>query len=894
MSGGNNPAVYGRAELDVLKRAVDLPTLIQEHGVALRRVGKSLLGRCFLHDDEEESFSVNLGADPPMWKCFGCNQGGDAIRFLETREGWTFQQAVEHLRTQAGAVDAGQLAAVRERVARGPLSPEDADRLAGGLSRPELLERVADFYHRRLGDAPDARTYLRGRKLGVTELLDSFALGYCDGHSLLKTLPDAGEMREALTQLGMINESGREHFAGCIVVPLEHPDLGIVGMYGRKIAPNARVKHLYLRGPQRGVLNWQALQSSREVFVAESVLDALSIWVAGERNVTCLYGASAMHRDLLDALGRYAVREVRFCLDADRAGQAATVRLTGELGARGVRCFQVDLPTGQDPNQVLCEKGTAVLRDMLAHWRVAPTAEDGKTEAPSVEPDAEGFVLRFGELVYRVKPIPPFSGKMRVMLRLVWRDRSFLDNFDLSGHRARQMGAGHIQRALGLARVDVERHLMAIAEETERWILTLNQAAVEEETARKAPPEMSESEREEALAFLRRGDLTDTILADMEALGYVGEEQGKLLAYLIGISRKLDHPLAGVIISQSGAGKSSLTDLIEVLTPPEEVVAYARISTQALMYEEKDFLKRKLLILEERVGAEQADYSIRVLQSKQKLSQASVTKNPNTGQMYTKHYEVEGPVSYLETTTNPRINYENATRCFELSIDESIDQTQRIHARQREARTPRGLLRRMQSDAIRRRHHNAQRLLQRVHVVIPYVEQLSFPSRWLRTRRDNERFLCLIEAVAFLHQYSRPRRVMTLEDQALTFIEATPDDYRQAYDLARQVLGVTLHELSRSAQEILEIVRQMVGEMTERKEAVHFTRRDVRQYSGWHDHRVRDALQELVDMEYVLVVRGTQGQTFQYRLVQGGGGDALPLYELTTPEQLEAMLTPKS
>ena len=136
---------------------------------------------------------------------------------------------------------------------------------------------------------------------------------------------------------------------------------------------------------------------------------------------------------------------------------------------------------------------------------------------------------------------------------------------------------------------------MAIAEETERWILTLNQAAVEEETARKAPPEISEAEREEALEFLRRRDLTDAILADMEALGYVGEEQGKLLAYLIGISRKLDRPLAGVIISQSGAGKSSLTELIEVLTPPEEVVAYARISTQALMYEEKDFLEAQII-----------------------------------------------------------------------------------------------------------------------------------------------------------------------------------------------------------------------------------------------------------------------------------------------------------
>ncbi|MDI1252774.1 hypothetical protein, partial [Thermomonas sp.] len=75
---------------------------------------------------------------------------------------------------------------------------------------------------------------------------------------------------------------------------------------------------------------------------------------------------------------------------------------------------------------------------------------------------------------------------------------------------------------------------------------------------------------------------------------------------------------------------------------------------------------------------------------------------------------------------------------------------------------------------------------------------------------------------------------------------------------------------------------------------VHFTRREVRQYSGWHDHRVRDALQELVDMEYAMILKGTQGQTYQYRLAGGGGGDALPLSELTTPAQLEALLAPSS
>ncbi len=74
---------------------------------------------------------------------------------------------------------------------------------------------------------------------------------------------------------------GREHFQGCLVVPLEHPDQGVVGFYGRKIDATDKVPHLYLPGPKRGVLNWRTLKLARQVVVAESVLDALSLWQGG-------------------------------------------------------------------------------------------------------------------------------------------------------------------------------------------------------------------------------------------------------------------------------------------------------------------------------------------------------------------------------------------------------------------------------------------------------------------------------------------------------------------------------------------------------------------------------------------------------------------------------------
>ena len=199
-----------------------------------------------------------------------------------------------------------------------------------------------------------------------------------------------------------------------------------------------------------------------------------------------------------------------------------------------------------------------------------------------------------------------------------------------------------------------------------------------------------------------------------------------------------------------------MTEAVEALTAPEDVVNFARLSTHALSYMPQTFLKHKLVILEERVGGEAADYSIRVLQSKQKLAQAVVVKDAS-GAMQTRYFEVEGPIAYLETTTSGRINYENATRCFEISLDESQEQTEKIHQLQRDSRT----LERFRSQAflelLKKRHHDAQRVLEDVKVVIPYVHLLRFPSRWLRTRRDHERFLCLIDVLAFLHQYQRKR-----------------------------------------------------------------------------------------------------------------------------------------
>ena len=138
------------------------------------------------------------------------------------------------------------------------------------------------------------------------------------------------------------------------------------------------------------------------------------------------------------------------------------------------------------------------------------------------------------------------------------------------------------------------------------------------------------------------------------------------------------------------------------------------------------------------------------------------------------------------------MNHENATRCFELH-DGREPPSRRGGSTSASAccGPSAGLALRQEAEAIARRHWNAQRLLEPLPVVIPFADRLTFPSAWMRTRRDHARFLNLIEVSAFLHQHQRERR-----DGAIV---ASLADYAVAYALAGEVLSETLSDLKQAA-----------------------------------------------------------------------------------------------
>jgi hypothetical protein len=393
---------------------------------------------------------------------------------------------------------------------------------------------------------------------------------------------------------------------------------------------------------------------------------------------------------------------------------------------------------------------------------------------------------------------------------------------------------------------------------------------------------MSEERMRRALAYLRAPHLLARIAEDIGLLGYVGETTTKVLGYLVSISRKLPDALSMVILSSSGSGKSALAEVLERLTPQEDLLVVTRFTASSLYWMGKDALKRKFVSIEERSGSQEADYSIRALQSKKKVTLMAPIKDQATGRIETKFFEVEGPAAFLESTTESQIHHENATRCFEVRLDESPEQTARIQRAQRHGRTREGQRERLLSDDMAALHQDVQRVLRPIRVVIPYANAIEFPAASIRTRRDNPRFLNLVEAQAFLHQYQRPlvyfetgepsdRPLEELSDEELADyrVEATLEDYGASYALASDLLYETLAELKKPLRSFFETVREMAREKAQGVSSYEVTllTREIRERTGLPQHVVKRYLAELVELEYLAASHGVRGAASSYRLV---------------------------
>lgn len=326
--------------------------LAEARGVALQRHGQDLLGRCPFYEDKTPSLVVTPSKN--LWHCLGaCGTGGSAIDWVMKAEGVSFRHAVELLRADLPSLASGASGSV---VKVGTVRKLPAP-VEGDVEDAALLRQVVDYYHATLKESPEALAYLASRGLESSEAVDHFKLGFAN-RTLGLRLPmknrDAGAaLRGRLQRLGVLRESGHEHFNGSLVVPVLDAEGNVTEMYGRKVTQNLRPGtplHLYLPGPHRGVWNAAGLAGQRTVILCEALLDALTFWVAGFRNVTAAYGVEGFTADHLAALQKSGAERVLIAYDRDEAGDRAAAALAERLTAAGLECYRVQFPRGLDAN----------------------------------------------------------------------------------------------------------------------------------------------------------------------------------------------------------------------------------------------------------------------------------------------------------------------------------------------------------------------------------------------------------------------------------------------------------------------------------------------------------------------------------------------------------------
>jgi len=881
-------------EIDRLKRDIDLASLVRGRGIELRQHGANLIGLCPFHNDRDPSLVVTPAKN--LWHCLGaCQTGGSVIDWVMKSEGVSFRHAVELLRERGGSIGAGRPIEPVKKTSvpklESPIALDADDRAA--------VRQVVAYYHETLQASPAALDYLRKRGIESEEAIERFQLGYAD-RSLGLRLPAKNrkvgdELRSRLAKLGILRETGHEHFNGCLVIPIINRG-EVVGMYGRKILDNLRpgtAYHLYLPGPHRGVWNLEALAESKEIILCESLIDGLTFWCAGLRNVTTSYGINGFTDELFEAIKSYAIERVYIAYDRDDAGEKATGELAQRLCAEGIGCFRVLFPHEMDANEyarkVVPASQSLALLMKSAEWicgptRVSATAATATTEPSSQSPPSlaapsptDAIEYTFGDRHYRVRGLEKnlTFEQMKVVLRVERGGTDFVDAVDLISARQRLAYVKQASTEVGVKEEILRTDLAKVRGQLEVLQETIIKRTLEPQTTARAP--ILPDEEREAIELYRDPRLVERIIEDFDRCGFVGERTNKLMAYLAAVSRKLDEPLAIIVQSSSAAGKTALMEAVLAFAPEEERVHYSAMTGRSLFYMQGTSLKHKILAISEEEGAEQASYALKLLQSEGQLTIASTGKDPTTGKLVTEEYHVEGPVMIFLTTTAIEIDEELLNRCIVLTVDEDRQQTRAIHKLQREAQTLEGLLAKRESDHILRVHRNAQRLLRPLLVVNPYARDLTFLDGRIRTRRDHMKYLTLIRTIALLHQHQREKKIVTHRGEAVEYIEVALSDIALANDLAHEVLGRSLDELPPQTRSLLEMIDRHVTTECERmaidRAELRFSQRQVREMSGWSDFQVKTHMRKLAEMEYLLIHRGGRGQSFVYELVYRGEGE---------------------
>lgn len=340
-------------DIELIKQKINIVDLIQEY-LPLKKAGINFRALCPFH--QEKTPSLMVSPERGIWRCFGCNLGGDIFKFLMEKEGMDFREALEILAKRAGIV-----------LRRSKIQAPD--------KRSKLFEvnlKAAQFFHHLLTKhqlGKRALEYLTNRGLSG-ETIEQFNLGYAPNSwdSLKQFLLKRGFSLEELAEAGLVipfKNSGYDRFRGRVIFPLYDVKEWIVGFAGRVLDEN---EPKYINTPQTPLFDKSnflfglhlargEIKNRNQAILTEGEMDMILSFQSGVRNVVATKG-TALTVGQIELVKKYT-DNMTLCFDQDLAGDSASRRGIEMADQAGLNIKVVQIKDGKDPADI-CQKDVSL------------------------------------------------------------------------------------------------------------------------------------------------------------------------------------------------------------------------------------------------------------------------------------------------------------------------------------------------------------------------------------------------------------------------------------------------------------------------------------------------------------------------------------------------------
>ncbi|WP_299556786.1 CHC2 zinc finger domain-containing protein [Seonamhaeicola sp.] len=806
-------------EIAQIKQRLQIGTVLNHYNLKANKNGMLC---CPFHKDDKPSLKIYTKTN--TFNCFGCAANGDVIEFIQKKENTDKHTAI---------LKAKELLNTSEP------EPETATSLLKETHPVVDMQQTFTGLKQSLQRSKKAKDYLQQRSIDLTK----HEIGYNSGTTY-------------------------NRMKYCIIFPLKDRQNKITGFYGRSILDKENAKHFYLKN-RSGLYPHYPTPKTTKLILTEAIIDAATLLqipeITNTYEVLSCYGTNGLTEEHKQAISELKnLKELIFFFDGDKAGEAAVNKYQQELSELlpNIKLSSVETPQGEDVNSLYVNYDQDAILQLLEERKLLieqnPLPVKGRLNTRN--PEFITYMTNELQIVLLGGINLQQLDRLRATIKITRTGsknplHSIRHTIDLYHSDYLEKFIGKASEQLETGTTILRTALAELIDQIERY--RLNQIESRKE---KRPQErkLSHQQEQRAINYLKSPKLMERTGHDIGKTGMVGEENNRLLMYLVFTSRLREQPLHIISLGASGTGKTYLQEKVSQLIPEHHKLEITILSENAFYYFGQQELKNKLVLIEDMDGAENVLYPLRELQSKKKISKTIPIKD-SKGNLKTITLKVEGPICLAGTTTREKLYEDNANRSLLIYLDNSKTHKEQIMKYQRKLSA--GKINTNQEQEMIERFKDMQTMLKPIKVRNPYAEYLVIPEHVFKPLRTNSHYLAFIETITFYHQYQR--RVASDDKTGEKYIETTIEDIEWANKLLKDVLLAKADELSRECRRLFERLKTYLNQ----NKKTSFYKNEIRKAFRMNPNNLKYYLVQLLRYNYIKIVGGNRHKTgYEYEI----------------------------